>query len=149
MDIVRTSSDGFTLVELLIGILIVGVLAAVAVPVYRDYMDRARISEATTMVQPVFLAASEMCVINALGSATSAQLGTDVQAVFATDKVVASISTSDVSNDGLLVTVVFKSFGSVSAGNTLVYKGVCSNRSMNWTVDSTSTLPTKLLPKQA
>lgn len=145
----RVSLNGFTLVELMIGVLIFGVLAAVALPVYRDYMDRARISEATTMVQPVFLAASEMCVINALGSATSAQLGIDVPAVFATDKVVASISTSDVSNDGLFVTVVFKSFGSVSAGNTLVYKGVCANRSMNWTVDSTSTLPTKLLPKQA
>ncbi|PND38749.1 hypothetical protein C1O66_15280 [Paucibacter aquatile] len=149
MDIVRASSDGFTLVELLIGILIIGVLAAVAVPIYRDYVDRARISEAVTMVQPVFLAASEMCVINALGSATSAQLGTDAPAVFATEKVVASISTTDVSNDGLLVTVVFKSFGGVSAGSTLVYKGVCTNRSMNWSVDPTSTLPTKLLPKQA
>lgn len=145
----RTSSGGFTLVEVLIGVLVIGVLASIAVPIYRDYMDKARISEATTMVQPVFLAASEMCVVNALGTATSAQLGTDVPAVFATDKVVASISTSDVSNDGLFVTVVFKSFGSVSAGKTLVYKGVCANRSMNWTVDSTSTLPAKLLPKQA
>jgi len=144
----RASSNGFTLVELLIAVLVIGVTAALAVPIYRDYVDKARISEAAMMVQPVFLAATEMCVINVLGSATAAQLGTDVPAVFETEKVVASISASDVRNDGLLVTVVFKSFGGVSAGNTLVYKGVCANRSMNWAVDPTSTLPTKLLPKQ-
>ena len=36
---------GFTLIELLITITIIGVLAVVAMPVYRTYVDRARFSE--------------------------------------------------------------------------------------------------------
>ena len=38
---------GFTLIELLIAILVVSLLAAVAVPSYRDHIRRAKISEAT------------------------------------------------------------------------------------------------------
>lgn len=37
---------GFTLVELMIAVAIIGILAAVALPAYRDYVARARITEA-------------------------------------------------------------------------------------------------------
>jgi general secretion pathway protein G len=39
---------GFTLVELLIGLAIVAVLAAVALPAYSDYVERARVHQAIT-----------------------------------------------------------------------------------------------------
>lgn len=41
----RKTQDGFTLVELMIVVAIIGVLAAIALPAYQDYSKKARMSE--------------------------------------------------------------------------------------------------------
>lgn len=41
---------GFTLVELMVVIIIVGILAAIAVPLYTDYVQKARVTEATSIM---------------------------------------------------------------------------------------------------
>jgi type IV pilus assembly protein PilE len=55
----KGNNKGFTLVELLMVIVIVGILAAIAVPIYTNYLVRARRADAKTVLEQV-RAAQEM-----------------------------------------------------------------------------------------
>jgi len=71
---------GFTLIELMIVIAIIGILAAIAIPAYQDYTVRSKVSEGLNLAGAAKLAVSE--VYDALGTMpiTQSQYGLPVNA---------------------------------------------------------------------
>lgn len=56
---VRKANGGFTLIELMVVVAIVGILAAIAVPVYGQYMTKAKLSEPVAFASACMTAVAE------------------------------------------------------------------------------------------
>ena len=148
--------QGFTLIELMIVVAIIGILAAVAIPAYQDYTTKAKVQEGVSIASPALTAVGVSCSEATLAAGlvnTSSQfglpIGTGANSMTATAKYVSDVEAVGVSTTAATVTITYKAIGTaITPGQTVVYSGTCGPGGMTWAVTNPpSTVATKYLPK--
>ena len=144
----KKMQQGFTLIELMIVIAILGILMAIAIPAYQDYTVRAKISEAMMMAAPAKLAVAETL------SSSGTMPKSNSAAGYSFPGATTYVSKVAISDEGK-VTATVKNVGTsaIATGTddlVLKPKRVGTSGQLTWTCDKAagSTIPVKYLPAQ-
>ena len=148
----RSMQKGFTLIELMIVVAIIGILAAVALPAYQDYTVKAKVSEVTSVSAPARTALGLACSEQTLPATATTAGGYNASLGIPSSTAITSTYVTKVEADAVSATqaqvvITMKAIGSTIANtDTVTYTGNCTTSGLTWAVTGTTAM-TKYLPK--
>ena len=135
----NANQKGFTLIELMIVVAIIGILAAVALPAYQNYTKKAKFSEVVAATQAL-KTAIEVCAQTEGGFTNCGAGANGVPANAGAQGNVSSVTWASTSNTAGSVTATAVSTGGLG-GETYILVGTYANGRVTWT-DTTGTCAT-------
>jgi type IV pilus assembly protein PilA len=99
----KTLQKGFTLIELMIVVAIIGILAAIAIPAYQDYTIRAQVSEGLTLASDIKAGVAEYAAQTGAWPADLVEAGLGSAAVLG-DKSGRYVESIDVTDGTITIT---------------------------------------------
>jgi type IV pilus assembly protein PilA len=127
----KAVQKGFTLIELMIVVAIIGILAAIAIPAYQDYTTRAQVTEGLNLAAAAKAAVAETYTSTGAWPADNTAAGLDATATNIKGKYVDSVS---VTNNQ--ITITFRNAAPANAGirgdTLLITAGLSANGDIAW-----------------
>ncbi|WP_422410778.1 MULTISPECIES: pilin [unclassified Endozoicomonas] len=132
LRIMKKQQSGFTLIELMIVVAIIGILAAVALPAYQTYTARAAYSEIIAAAGPSKTAV-EVCAQTGRPADCSQLAATEILAAStAADSLVDSVLIGGASNSVTITVTPTNGVDNIAAATTYVLTGSVAGGTVQW-----------------
>ncbi|MCS4503428.1 pilin [Arhodomonas aquaeolei] len=140
----KKTQQGFTLIELMIVVAIIGILAAIAIPAYQDYVARSQVTEAVSLSSGLKTSVAE--IYTSEGTFTPADSGNlglpasaDISGEYVNNVAVADgVITATMENSGVAEAI---------QGGTLVFSPITNAGSIEWSCNG-GTIGDEYLPSR-